>query len=158
MVVGTEDLMDGEDVRLKVGALFGLVLCALWCAFLAGADMAAAQAVTVGATSSTSDAPVYIADQKGYFYAEGLDVKEVNFRSAAGIGAPLGAGQMQPGRGAARAGAGGGKRRRGRAPVRRRDPAEPPDRGPALRRGVRVEAARRRRAVHARLHPCRSLL
>jgi hypothetical protein len=29
--------------------------------------MAAAQAITVGATSSTSDAPIFIADKKGYF-------------------------------------------------------------------------------------------
>jgi ABC-type nitrate/sulfonate/bicarbonate transport system substrate-binding protein len=31
---------------------------------------AAAQTITVGATGSTSDAPIYIADKKGYFQAE----------------------------------------------------------------------------------------
>jgi len=69
-----------------------------------GADMAAAQAITVGATSSTSDAPIYIADKKGYFRAEGLDVRVVNFRSAADMVAPLGAGQIEAGAGSASAG------------------------------------------------------
>jgi NitT/TauT family transport system substrate-binding protein len=75
-----------------------------WCGFLAPAGMAAAQAITVGATSSTSDAPIYIADKKGYFRAEGLDVKVVNFRSAADMVAPLGAGQIEAGAGSASAG------------------------------------------------------
>jgi NitT/TauT family transport system substrate-binding protein len=66
--------------------------------------MAAAQAITVGATSSTSDAPIYIADKKGYFRAEGLDVKVVNFRSASDMVAPLGAGQIEAGAGSASAG------------------------------------------------------
>ena len=65
---------------------------------------AAAQTITVGATSSTSDAPIYIADRKGYFRAEGLDVKVVNFRSAADMVAPLGAGQLEAGAGSASAG------------------------------------------------------
>src|SRR5262245_48177408 len=77
---------------------FGLVVCAL---LLAPCDMVAAQAITVGATSSTSDAPIYIADKKGYFRDEGLDVKVVNFRSAADMVAPLGAGQIEAGAGSA---------------------------------------------------------
>jgi NitT/TauT family transport system substrate-binding protein len=63
-----------------------------------------AETIVVGATSSTSDAPIYIADKKGYFQAEGLDVKVVNFRSAADMVAPLGAGQIQAGAGSASAG------------------------------------------------------
>src|SRR5947209_20228357 len=58
----------------------------------------------VGATSSTSDAPIYIADKKGYFRDEGLEVKVVNFRSAADMVAPLGAGQIEAGAGSASAG------------------------------------------------------
>src|SRR5262249_16700383 len=63
-------------------------------------------AVTIGggAPSSTSDAPIYIADRKGYFQAEGLDVKVTNFRSAADMVPPLGAGQIQAGAGSASAG------------------------------------------------------
>ena len=80
-------------------ALFALAVCG----FLAPTT-AAAQAITVGATSSTSDAPIFIADQKGYFRDEGLDVKVTNFRSAADMVAPLGAGQIEAGAGSASAG------------------------------------------------------
>ena len=66
--------------------------------------IAAAQVITVGATSSTSDAPIYIAEKKGYFQTEGLEVKVTNFRSAADMVAPLGAGQIQAGAGSASAG------------------------------------------------------
>jgi NitT/TauT family transport system substrate-binding protein len=71
---------------------------------LASPQSSAAETITVGATSSTSDAPIYIADKKGYFHDEGLDVKVSNFRSAAEMVAPLGAGQMQAGAGSASAG------------------------------------------------------
>ena len=54
----------------------------------------AAQTITVGTTNSTSDAPIFIADRKGYFRTEGLDVKIVAFRSASDMVAPLGAGQI----------------------------------------------------------------
>jgi len=93
--------MAAESMRVRSGAWCGLVLS---CAVLAGADTAAAQAITVGATSSTSDAPIYIAEKKGYFAAEGLDVKVSNFRSAADMVAPLGAGQIEAGAGSASAG------------------------------------------------------
>ena len=71
---------------------------------LAAPQWAAGQVITVGATSSTSDTPIYIADRKGYFRAEGLDVKVSNFRSAADMVAPLGAGQLEAGAGSASAG------------------------------------------------------
>jgi NitT/TauT family transport system substrate-binding protein len=80
--------------------LFGLVVGVV----LAAAETAAAQAITVGVTSSTSDAPIYIADKKGYFRGEGLEVKVVNFRSAADMVVPLGAGQIEAGAGSASAG------------------------------------------------------
>jgi hypothetical protein len=59
-------------------------------AALALAGMAPAQTVTVGAAATISDAPIYIAEKKGFFRAEGLEVKVVNFRSAADMVAPLG--------------------------------------------------------------------
>jgi NitT/TauT family transport system substrate-binding protein len=65
---------------------------------------AGAQTVTVGAASVISDVPIYIADSKGFFRAEGLDVKVQNFRSAADMVAPLGAGQIEAGAGSASAG------------------------------------------------------
>ena len=85
---------------MRIWTLFAGVICAS----LASAGMAAAQAITVGATSSTSDAPIFIADKKGYFRDEGLEVKVVNFRSAADMVAPLGAGQIEAGAGSASAG------------------------------------------------------
>jgi len=86
-------------VRLPFGLRFliGAALC-VCCA------PAFAQPITVGATSSTSDAPIYIAERLNYFRAEGLDVKVVNFRSAADMVAPLGAGQIEAGAGSASAG------------------------------------------------------
>ncbi len=60
--------------------------------------------VTVGAASTTSDAPIYIADKLGYFRDEGLAVKVTNFRSAADMVAPLGIGQLDAGAGSASAG------------------------------------------------------
>jgi NitT/TauT family transport system substrate-binding protein len=83
---------------LRLWIFFALVAVLLACV------PAHAQSITVGATSSTSDAPIYIADQLGYFRAEGLDVKVVNFRSAADMVAPLGAGQIEAGAGSASAG------------------------------------------------------
>jgi NitT/TauT family transport system substrate-binding protein len=68
---------------------------------LAAAGDAPAQSVTVGAASTTSDAPIYIADRKGFFRAEGLDVTVTNFRSASDMVAPLGAGQLDAGAGSA---------------------------------------------------------
>src|SRR5262249_5802129 len=64
----------------------------------------AADLVTVGAASTTSDAPIYIADHKGYFREEGLEVKVTNFRSAADMVPPLGTGQLDAGAGSASAG------------------------------------------------------
>ena len=58
-------------------------IAVLFCAWTLLPRLVGAQTITVGATSSTSDAPIYIADKKGYFRAEGLDVKVSDFRSAA---------------------------------------------------------------------------
>jgi NitT/TauT family transport system substrate-binding protein len=55
-------------------------------------------------TSSASDAPFYIADEKGYFEEEGLTVEFVPFDSAAKMIAPLGGGQLDVGAGAPSAG------------------------------------------------------
>jgi NitT/TauT family transport system substrate-binding protein len=74
---------------------------------LVSIDPAAAQnpiAVTVGAASVTSDAPIYIADSKGYFRDEGLAVKVENFRSASDMVPHLGTGTLDAGAGSASAG------------------------------------------------------
>jgi len=86
-----------QGKRMKHGRLPGLILMAV----LASAGAATAQTVTVGATSSTSDAPIYIADKKGFFRQEGIDVTVSNFRSASDMVAPLGAGHLDAGAGSA---------------------------------------------------------
>jgi NitT/TauT family transport system substrate-binding protein len=60
--------------------------------------------VQVGITSSASDAPFYVAEDKGYFKEEGLSVEFVPFDSAAKMIAPLGGGQLDVGAGAPSAG------------------------------------------------------
>jgi NitT/TauT family transport system substrate-binding protein len=70
----------------------------------AGAGAADPEKVRVGVTSSSSDAGFYIADKKGYFRKEGLEVTLISFDSAAKMVAPLGAGQLDVGGGAPSAG------------------------------------------------------
>src|ERR1700744_6143497 len=60
--------------------------------------------IKVGATSTTSDAPIYIADKLGYFSDEGLSVTVSNFRSASDMVAPLGTGELDAGAGSPSAG------------------------------------------------------
>src|SRR5437016_14456940 len=88
-----------EQPRVRNRILPGLVVCAL----LASTG-APAQTIAVGATSSTSDAPIYIADKKGYFRDEGLAVKVENFRSASDMVPHLGTGTLDAGAGSASAG------------------------------------------------------
>jgi len=71
---------------------------------VAATAAAPAQTVNVGATATTSDAPIFIADAKGYFREEGLDVKVTQFRSASDMVAPLGTGELDAGAGSASAG------------------------------------------------------
>jgi len=79
--------------------------CLVAAATLAGTGTAAAQTVVnIGAAGTTSDAPIYIADKKGYFREEGFEAKVTNFRSAADMIAPLGIGQLDAGAGSASAG------------------------------------------------------
>jgi NitT/TauT family transport system substrate-binding protein len=60
--------------------------------------------VQVGVNGALTEAPFHIAQNKGYFQAEGLDVHFVPFVSAAFMIAPLGAGQLDAGGGAPTAG------------------------------------------------------
>lgn len=74
---------------------------------LSAVDLRPAQAappVRVGTTNSSSDAPFFIADKKGYFKQEGLEVVFTPFDSAAKMIAPLGTGQLDVGAGAPSAG------------------------------------------------------
>jgi NitT/TauT family transport system substrate-binding protein len=74
-------------------------------AFLAGlAAAAAADKVSVGVTNASTDIGLFIADAKGYFKEEGIEVSFTPFDSAARMVAPLGAGQLDVGGGAASSG------------------------------------------------------
>jgi NitT/TauT family transport system substrate-binding protein len=59
-----------------------------------------AQKLNAGLTNSSSDVPFFVADKRGYFKAEGLDVNLVRFDSAAKMMAPLGTGELDVASGA----------------------------------------------------------
>ncbi len=77
---------------------------------LAGAALVAAQAahaadkVSIAVVNASSDAGLFIADAKGYYKAEGIEAEFVSFDTGAKMVAPLGAGQLDIGGGAASAG------------------------------------------------------
>jgi len=72
---------------------------ALFVASVASAAQAADK-VAVGTGGSTSDAPFYIAYDKGFFKDEGLDVDLIVLDSGAKVIAPLGTGELDVGSGA----------------------------------------------------------
>ncbi|HZQ62311.1 MAG TPA: ABC transporter substrate-binding protein [Casimicrobiaceae bacterium] len=79
------------------------LLVALFAA--AGAAFAAEPiSVRVGIAQASSDVGLYLAQKKGYFKAEGLNVTFIPFDSGARMVAPLGAGQLEVGAGSAAAG------------------------------------------------------
>ena len=61
----------------------------------------ARQAVKVGTLNNVADAPFYIGQERGYYAEAGLDVELIPFDSAQQMVAPLGAGQLDVGGGAA---------------------------------------------------------
>src|SRR5215212_7633799 len=95
-----------EDTTVGTPQIAGMGfrwLAALSMAAILGGLMPArskAQELTVGVTGTTSDAPYFIADKKGFFKDEGLTVRFIQFDSAAKMIAPLGAGQLDIGGGA----------------------------------------------------------
>jgi len=80
------------------------LLGALACCITMLAAAASAAPIRVGTTNSSSDAPLFIAERKGYFKQEGLEVQFTSFDSAAKMIAPLGTGQLEVGAGAPTAG------------------------------------------------------
>lgn len=83
--------------RIMCGGLAATIVVAL-------AGAAGAQTITVGTAATISDAPIFLADKKGYFKEEGLDVKVTPFKSASDMVGPLGTGQLHAGAGSASAG------------------------------------------------------
>jgi NitT/TauT family transport system substrate-binding protein len=64
----------------------------------------AADKVTIGIVNAVSDGTLFIAQDKGYFQAEGLEADFIEFDTGAKMVAPMGAGQLDVGGGAASAG------------------------------------------------------
>jgi NitT/TauT family transport system substrate-binding protein len=70
------------------------------CLSLPAAGMAAGlEVVRVGTTNVSTDIGFFIADKKGYFKEEGIDVTFTTFNTAAKMVAPLGVGQLDVGGG-----------------------------------------------------------
>jgi NitT/TauT family transport system substrate-binding protein len=65
---------------------------------------AAAEPVAAGIVNTLSDVGFFVADAKGYFADEGLDVKLTSFRAAGAMMAPLGSGELDVGAGSVTAG------------------------------------------------------
>jgi NitT/TauT family transport system substrate-binding protein len=63
-----------------------------------------AQELTIGTIGASSDAPLFVADAKGYFAEQGLKVNFVRFDSAAKAIPSLGSGEVDVGSGATSAG------------------------------------------------------
>lgn len=76
----------------------------LVCMLVAAAHAAEPVNVRVGIAQASSDVGLYLAQKKGYFKAEGLNVTFIPFDSGARMVAPLGAGQLDVGAGSASAG------------------------------------------------------
>lgn len=77
---------------------------ALAAALLASATANAAEKVRLGINNVISDVVFHIADERGFFAEEGLDVEFIVFDSGPKMIAPLGAGQIDAGAGASSAG------------------------------------------------------
>ena len=90
-------------IKAKISIAFAVAMETAVLLF-AGAHAEEAVTIRVGATSTTSDAPIYIADKLGYFSREGLTVAVSNFRSASDMVAPLGTGELDAGAGSPSAG------------------------------------------------------
>jgi len=88
--------------------IFSLAVSAIIGSSLLGAAHSAhaadAMKLEVGISGAATDVGFFIADKKGYFKAEGLEVKMTNFDTAAKMVAPLGAGQLDIGGGGPSAG------------------------------------------------------
>ena len=81
------------------GSLIPAALAGVLAASLAS-PAPAAYKVVVGTGGSASDAPFYIAYDKGFFKDEGLEVELIVLDSGAKVIAPLGTGELDVGSGA----------------------------------------------------------
>jgi NitT/TauT family transport system substrate-binding protein len=81
-----------------------LVVAAATCALLNPSQSQTMKTVKVGTTNLSSDIGLFLAEKRGYFKDEGLKVELIPFDAGAKMVAPLGAGDLDAGAGAASAG------------------------------------------------------
>src|SRR5262249_41672866 len=93
MITGGTPMAPG--LRLPIRAALAGVLAARMTVAVQAADK-----IAVGTGGSASDAPFYIAYDKGFFKDEGLDVDLIVLDSGAKVIAPLGTGELDVGSGA----------------------------------------------------------
>ncbi len=86
----------GNRLIVVLGGLLSL-------GFVAGVEAEAAT-VRIGVVNSSSDAPMYIAEKRGYFKQEDIQPEFVTFDTAAKMIAPLGVGHLDVGGGGVSAG------------------------------------------------------
>ena len=86
---------------MNLRALFAIVLIAASPA--AALAQAALQKVVLGYPRTATDIGLYVADKRGYFAQEGIEVEFINFDSAARMIAPFASGELQVVAGAASA-------------------------------------------------------
>jgi NitT/TauT family transport system substrate-binding protein len=99
-VMGNGTLQRGQAISVVAG-------CALLSCLAVDAASSSAKAadqVKIGISRTLSDAGYYVADAKGFFRDEGMDVSITGFNSAAQMIAPLGTGELDVGGGTVSAG------------------------------------------------------
>ena len=82
--------------------VFSCSLLAL--ALIAAAPARAAESVKIGYVRAATDIAIYVADKRGYFKAEGLDVTMINVSSASAMLVPMASGELDVVAGSASAG------------------------------------------------------
>jgi NitT/TauT family transport system substrate-binding protein len=85
-------------------AIAAATLAALWAPGIPSASAAALAEVRIGTNNVVSDAPFFIANQKGYFAEQGIKPVFVSFDAGPKMIAPLGTGQLDVAAGAMSAG------------------------------------------------------
>src|SRR3989442_2284072 len=98
-VAGSTEIPGGTPMAPSLRSPIGAALAGVMAANFAIAAQAADK-VAVGTGGSASDAPFYIAYDRGYFNDEGLDVDLIVLDSGAKVIAPLGTGELDVGSGA----------------------------------------------------------
>jgi NitT/TauT family transport system substrate-binding protein len=79
---------------MRIVAFSASVLLALVFVTVPAARSQELPTVRLGMLQSTTDAPIYIAQQKGFFRQEGINVEIIPFDAGAAMIAPLGTGQL----------------------------------------------------------------